>query len=305
MATGPVKSESNLEEVSTTCDSGWVKPQHSARMMTDDPPAIAGGTDCIQQGDKVQMKPSKPILGVLGGMGALASAEFVKTIYELSGEQSAPEQSAPIVLLNSDPTFPDRTEALLRGDTQLLLGKLTESLESLCEMGASQIVICCMTIHYLLPQLPSALRERIISLPDVIFSSVESLKKKHLVICSNGTVKLGLLQRHPRWEQARDYFIFPSETEQQRMHDLIYEVKLNRNLLEARSFVETLLSTHRVASFIAACSEIHLLAKQFAPSGQEQRGYGCIDPLTIIARQMVEQSFASESSHSHRASARC
>jgi len=232
---------------------------------------------------------NKPVIGVLGGMGPLASAEFVKTIYEFSGQLCGREQQAPVVVMYSDPTFPDRTEALLRGDDELLLGRLTEALEFLCVMGASQIVICCMTIHYLLQQVPSVLRERVISLPDVIFSSVESLQKKHLVISSSGTVRLGLLQRHVKWEQARKYFIFPSEAEQKQMHDLIYEVKRNRNLLEARLFIESLLAKHRVDSFIAGCSEIHLLAKQFAPSGQQQRGYGCIDPLTIIARQMVEK----------------
>jgi aspartate racemase len=188
----------------------------------------------------------------------------------------------------SDPAFPDRTEAFLRGETQPILARLTDALELLCGMGASRAVICCMTIHYLLPELPGALRERIISLTDVLFSSVESVKKKHLVISSIGTIKLELLQRHPRWEQARKYFVFPTEAEQRQMHDLIYEVKLNRNLVEARLFVETLLARHRVDSFIAACSEIHLLGKQFAPSGPQQRGYGCIDPLTIIARRVVE-----------------
>jgi len=235
------------------------------------------------------MKVNQPVLGVLGGMGGLASAEFVKTIYEFSGEPSAPEQEGPVVLLHSDPTFPDRTELLLNGDTQLLLGKLIGSLESLCEAGASQLVICCMTIHYLLPQVPPNLRERIISLTDVIFSSVESLRKKQLVICSNGTARLKLLQRHPGWAQAANYFIFPSETEQQHMHDLIYAMKLNRNLVEARRFVETLLTRYRVDSFVAGCSEIHLLAKQFAPSRKQQVGYGCVDPLTIIARQIVDQ----------------
>jgi aspartate racemase len=232
----------------------------------------------------------KPVLGILGGMGGLASAEFVKTIYDLSGEVSPREQAAPVVLMYSDPTFPDRTEAFLRGETQPLLTRLIDALKLLCGMGASQLVICCMTIHYLLPEVPSALRERIISLTDVIFSSVESLKKKHLVISSTGTIKLELLQRHPHWEQARNYFVFPSEAEQRQMHDLIYEVKLNRNLLEARLFVETLLARHRVDSFIAACSEIHLLAKQFVPSSPEQRGYGCIDPLAIIAWNVVEQN---------------
>lgn len=232
----------------------------------------------------------KPVLGILGGMGGLASAEFVRTVYELSGDISPREQDGPIVVMYSDPTFPDRTEAFLRGETQPLLNKLIEALELLNSMGATQTVIACMTIHYLLPQLPSTLRKRIISLTDVIFSAVESLKKKHLVISSRGTIKLELLQRHPRWEQARNYFVFPSEAEQRQMHDLIYEVKLNRNLKEATSFVEALLARHRVDSFVAACSEIHLLAKQFENSSTPQRGYGCIDPLLIIARQMVERN---------------
>jgi aspartate racemase len=165
---------------------------------------------------------------------------------------------------------------------------LIDALELLCGMGASQFVICCMTIHYLLPEVPGPLRERIVSLTDTLFSSVESLKKRHLVISSTGTMELQLLQRHPRWEHAQSYLVFPSRREQRQMHDLIYEVKRNRNLLEARMFVETLLARHGVDAFIAACSEIHLLAKQFAPSGPQQRGYGCIDPLAIIARQVVE-----------------
>lgn len=213
-------------------------------------------------------------------MGGLASAEFVKTVYELSGEVCRQEQDAPAVLMYSDPAFPDRTAAFLRGETQPILTRLIDALQLLDRMGASQFVICCMTIHYLLPQLPGALRERIISLPDVIFSAVESLKKPHLVISSTGTMKLKLLQQHPRWEHAQNYFVFPSEDEQRQMHDLIYEVKLNRNLREACQFVEKLMRRHNVDSFVAACSEIHLLAKQFAPSART-------DPLSIIAWNVV------------------
>lgn len=223
------------------------------------------------------------MLGVLGGMGGLASAEFVKTLYELTGEVCRREQDGPAVLMYSDPAFPDRTEAFLRGETQPILTRLIDALQLLDRMGASHFVICCMTIHYLLPQLPGALRERIISLPDVIFSAVESRKKKHLVISSTGTMKLELLQRQPRWEHARNYFVFPSESEQHEMHELIYEVKLNRNLKEACQFVEKLMTRHNVDSFVAACTEIHLLAKQFAPSA-------CIDPLSIIAQNLVEQN---------------
>ena len=37
----------HLEEVSTTCDSGWVRSTPRALKATH-PPATAGGTDCIQ-----------------------------------------------------------------------------------------------------------------------------------------------------------------------------------------------------------------------------------------------------------------
>src|SRR5215216_6454872 len=106
------------------------------------------------------------ILGILGGMGPVASAEFLKTIYEYSeGER---EQDFPVVFVYSDPTFPDRTDAFLNGEEEVILRQLEKALQALVQMDASKIVICCMTIHHLLPRLSPNLAERIISLLDVI-----------------------------------------------------------------------------------------------------------------------------------------
>ena len=80
---------------------------------------------------------NQKVLGVLGGMGGLASAEFVKTIYEFSGELSLPEQAGPVVAMYSDPAFPDRTEAFLRGETQPILTRLIDALDRLDRMGAT------------------------------------------------------------------------------------------------------------------------------------------------------------------------
>jgi aspartate racemase len=227
------------------------------------------------------------VLGVLGGMGPLASAEFVKTIYEYSGDCHQQDQESPSVVLYSDPGFPDRTEALLRGEDDVLLEALAASLERLRAQGASRIVICCMTVHHLLPRLPPDLREQIIPLTDVLFARVELLRKKQLVICSSGTRKLGLLEAHARWEQAKDYLLFPGEAEQQKLHARIYEVKRNRGLRSLLSFIESLLTAYQVDSFVAACTELHLLAKLVTNGRSEQREYECIDPLSIIAKQVA------------------
>ena len=227
------------------------------------------------------------VLGVLGGMGPLASAEFVKTIYEynLNGR----EQESPIVMMYSDPTFPDRTDAFLAGSSDVLLDRLTEALVRLFEMGASRAVICCMTIHHLVPGLPRHIRNRVISLVDVLFDSVARSRQKHLLICSSGTRAMGIIEKHPRWELFKDRIILPDEHDQAVIHrDLIYPIKKNPDIRTLFPLLESMLKRYEVDSFIAGCSEIHLLAKQFVNSN-DQSFYGCIDPLAIIARELVEE----------------
>ena len=69
----------------------------------------------------------------------MASAEFLKTIYEYGiGEN---EQDAPIVVMYSDPTFPDRTDSFLAGEDELLLARLTaafRAIRSTIPMAAGQ-----------------------------------------------------------------------------------------------------------------------------------------------------------------------
>ena len=153
------------------------------------------------------------MLGILGGMGPLASAEFLKTIYE-SNIVGQREQKSPKVIVYSDPTLPDRTEALLRGDYNTLLEQLIGALYKLCELDVDKIVICCVTSHYLLPKLPYELRDRVISLVDIIFKKILERQQKYLLICSTGTCKLGIFQNHILWQFVQDYIILPDENDQ-------------------------------------------------------------------------------------------
>jgi aspartate racemase len=232
------------------------------------------------------------LLGIVGGLGPLASAEFVKTIYEhcLTGDC---EQQAPAVLMLSDPSFPDRTQTFLRGEDDLLLGRLAATLEQLCEMGASRIVICCVTMHHVVPRLPPRLRARVISLLDVIFESVAASRREHLLICTNGARRLGVFERHEQWGRLRRYFVLPDERDQDAIHhDLIYQVKQNRNLDELGPLFASLLDKYGVGSFVAGCTEIHLLAKHLLRAGGASDCPPCVDPLTIIAQAVARGATA-------------
>jgi aspartate racemase len=230
----------------------------------------------------MKMKAEREVLGVVGGLGPMASAEFLKTVYECGiGEN---EQDAPIVFLYSDPTFPDRTDSFLAGENELLLARLTSALQGLSDAGAARFVICCMTIHYLLPRLPAHLGARVVSLLDVIFNNLKP-PQRHLLICSNGTRRLELFQNHPQWENYKSQIVLPDDDDQNRIHrELIYPIKKSPDFGRLKLLLETLLKHYEVDSFIAGCSEVHVLAKHIVFNGNGAVGYGCLDPLMIIAR---------------------
>lgn len=227
---------------------------------------------------------------MVGGLGPLASAEFIKTIYERNVPDF--EQEAPRVLLLSDPSFPDRTEALLAGESGELLARLTDAVRRLLDAGASEVVICCMTIHYLLPGLAPELRRRVVSLLDVIFERIAEgpARRRYLLLCSSGTHRLGLFQSHPGWPEVADRVVLPEAEDQEWVHrDFIYMVKKNRDVGEFVPRVTSLLEKYGADAFIAGCSEMHLLAKQFARAAGGAAPYECVDPLTIIADRLAEE----------------
>jgi aspartate racemase len=229
----------------------------------------------------------KNLLGILGGMGPLSSAEFLKTIYQYSLRDQ--EQLSPAVIMLSDPGFPDRTDDLLAGSYSVLLERLKDGLHILRQMGATETVICCITIHYLVPRLPDTLREGLVSLIDVIFAKIAQLPKKHLLICTNGTRNLKLFQSHLEWKGLEDRIVWPDESDQSRIHyDLIYQIKKNRDIKKLIPLLELLLVKYKVDSFIAGCTELHFLAKYFADPSTSPNGYSSIDPLSIIARELAQ-----------------
>jgi aspartate racemase len=224
------------------------------------------------------------IWGILGGMGPLASAEFVNTIYQET--VGGTEQESPHVILLSDPTIPDRTEYLLKGQGDVLLERLVTGLESLVAMGATRIVICCMTIHPLVPRLDLELRKKIISLVDVTLEAVLQRRSRHLLFCTTGTRKLELFEQHPLWPSARDLTILPDDEDQKAIHQMLYEVKSRQEVLAYVPFVEDMMNKYGARTYIAGCTEMHLVAKAHEEfCGRDRREF-CIDPLTEIISMM-------------------
>ncbi|MDJ0598490.1 MAG: amino acid racemase [Crocosphaera sp.] len=232
------------------------------------------------------------MIGILGGMGPLASAEFLKTIYEYNLDKQR-EQEFPKIIVYSDPSFPDRTEVFLKQDYHYFLEKLIDTLSKLCQLNVSKIIICCITSHYLLPQLPDEFKKRIISLIDIIMIDILKQKEKHLLICSKGTKKLEIFQNHEFWPMAKNYLILLDEEDQNIIHQMIYHLKVQGTIKECFPILESLKTKYNIEKFVVGCTEIHLLSKYWdLQMNQNRKEKIFLDPLTILARTLPELSLS-------------
>ena len=230
---------------------------------------------------------SPKILGILGGMGPFASAEFLKTIYEYNLPLKS-EQDTPKVLLYSDPSFPDRTTTFLQGNDVILQQRLIDALSKLVDLEVTKITICCITSHYFLLNLPVQLTHKIISLVDVIINAVLANPQPYLLLCTQGTIKMQIFQRHPLWNQAKEYILLANSQDQQLIHNMIYQIKQQGKITPVKEIIANLQSTYQVNHFIAGCTEIHLLSKSWnlknANSSDDCNYF--LDPLTLIAQNL-------------------
>ena len=220
--------------------------------------------------------------GIVGGMGALASADFVRTIYECNVTKD--EQDGPMVILFSDPSMPDRTEAFLNGSVSVLVDRLVEQLMDLKHLGIDKIVLCCVTLHYTLPHLPLELRRSIVSLIDVALAQVIDSKQRQLLLCSTGTRRAAIFESHDLWGEASNYIVSPDEHDQKLIHEWLYLYKQPGDVTLIAPQIETLLTRYEAESFIAGCTELHLFTRRLRETNSAMK---FVDPLITIAEQFI------------------
>lgn len=84
-------------------------------------------------------------LGILGGMGPAASAEFITRLVAQT-PASHDQEHIPFVLWN-EPRIPDRSTAMQAGNNQPLLW-LLQGIQALKTVGCDHIVIPCNSAHF-------------------------------------------------------------------------------------------------------------------------------------------------------------
>lgn len=225
-------------------------------------------------------------LGILGGMGPLASLAFLRTIYEYNLAGQA-EQDYPNIVLHSLAAVPDRTQALLNNAEQDLADCLTRNLRLLDGAGVARIVICCFTSHSLMDRLPGEIVEKIVSLVDLTAAELMAKQKRSLLLASLGSYRKEVFRSTDESRRAQEFIVEPDEKDKELVQSLIYQqLKTGANVAPVYTAVRRLLDKYQLDSFIAGCSEFHLLSRYIRARSIPTISF--VDPLYSIAEGLPD-----------------
>ncbi|MDQ0714914.1 aspartate racemase [Streptomyces luteogriseus] len=232
--------------------------------------------------------PTPEIIGILGGMGPAATADFYAKL--VSTTPGSSDQDHLRTVIWSDPTIPDRTEALL-GDGPDPTPWLLDGSRVLREAGATVIAIPCNTAHAFVPRIADHVGLPIVHMIDEVARHLTTLRPRiHTagLLATTGTVRAGLYEE---WlDRAGIRLVLPDVTSQD--HEVMTAVRAVK--AGVRDGVTTLLLSRAARrlteqgaqAVIAGCTEIPL----GLPAGAVD--VPLVDPALVLARALVHRATA-------------
>ncbi|MBQ8836751.1 MAG: amino acid racemase [Clostridia bacterium] len=223
---------------------------------------------------------NKQTIGIIGGMGPMATADLFTKIINLTDAKKDAEHIH--ILIDNNPQIPDRTSAILHG-TESPLPYLIQSAERLADAGADFLIIPCITSHGFYDELVANVKIPVLNI-------VEETAK-HLV--SNSVSKAVLLAtdgtRHTNvfgniFEKFGIELLYPSDEVQADLMDMIYNgVKAGADKWDSTSVNRELsrLKSEGAETVILGCTELPLAAKLYGINGD------LVDPTTVLAKSAI------------------
>lgn len=197
----------------------------------------------------------KKVIGILGGMGPLATADLFQKI-TLHTAASC-DQEHPRVCIDSNTNIADRTAALLHGgaDPRPEMIKSARRLESI---GADLLIMPCNTAHNFYDDVAASVN---IPVLHMIALTRDALKAKGVkcagLLATDGTVQTGIYQR--TFSGSGIDLLVPEGDDQAAVMDIIYNgVKagdMNHDVTAFRKTCESLIA-RGAEVLILGCTEL-------------------------------------------------
>jgi len=196
------------------------------------------------------------MLGVLGGMGPLATADFLTKLVEITPAKKDADHLP--VIIRSVPQIPDRTAALLEAAPSPL-PELVEHAAALKAGGATIGAMPCNTAHHWFDEIESRSGLPFIHIADAVIADIRARGLGDAAIgllATAGTIHSGFYQN--KLGQGGLRALVPDEASQQRVMRGIGWVKGGKPDLARTEFIEAAaaLTGNGARAVILGCTEL-------------------------------------------------
>ncbi len=219
-------------------------------------------------------------LGILGGMGPLATCDLFKKVVE--NTRAGCDNDHIHIIIDNNSAIPDRTAAILRGGADPL-PQMRESLQRLTEAGADVVIMGCNTAHYFYEALGEGCKvERLNMLYETMaYLKAQGIKKAGL-LASSGTVESGIYAKAA--EKYGIELLTPAGEAQEAVMGVIYDgVKAGATDYDTAAFKAVVadLTAEGAETMILGCTELPLAMEMY------RLDFPAADPTLILAKAAI------------------
>lgn len=224
----------------------------------------------------------KKSIGILGGMGPMATVDLFKKV--VANTLAGSDREHIRIYIDNHAAIPDRTAAILGGGEDPIPA-MTESAQKLEACGADCIIVPCNTAHYFLPRLQEQCHVPVLNMIEETAKACATVLPGKVagLLGTTGTLKTGLYNNALR---AMDVdYILPDEACQQALMRVIYDgVKADAEPESYRADMEYVVKTMLAQGaqyFVLACTELPLAFEAL------KLRETAIDPTLVLARAAI------------------
>lgn len=233
----------------------------------------------------------RPVLGILGGVGPLATAYFMKLLVEKTPAR-IDQDNMPMIVFN-DPQIPDRTAYILDHAEPSPQPEMVRVARRLEDAGADYMAIACNTAHYFYAAISDAVNIPVINIMDETARRVASTVRAGATVgllATEGTIRSGVFQDY--FERRGLAMRVPDAAGQAWVSRLIYDCVKASRPYDPDDFLaqaEALRGTGCDA-VVVGCTELSVIYQDLG-----ERPTWLYDSLDVLAQRCVEIYLASRS----------
>lgn len=227
--------------------------------------------------------------GIIGGMGTLASTQFITDMNRYYRPDK--DQKYLNYVLYNYADIPDRTAYILDQSNENPAPYLIDAAKKVELLGVEFVVIACNTAHYYLDEIKDSTNVPILNMLDIVKERLIELKPKKVgIMATSGTLESKLY--HQVVKDSGKQVVETTEALQQQIMSLIYDDVKQKNLINVDMF-QSLIEEYKALGaevIILGCTELSLLNSHLETSDNELLDAQQLTIVETINRARVTQN---------------